>query len=410
MNHWFSQGRIYFDAAAGEQTSTRALQAFNDASLSHGNPSSPHEDGRAARAYLEGARKTLARLAEVKPDGVIFTSHATEANNLLILGHLKALKEKGRPYSSMHVLYLPSSHSSILSVMEEVARLGVAVEAMGVPQGVLAMKQLALQLRDNTVLVLVDGVCGETGIRFPVRDVRRALLHRYTTNTPLLHVTLMRRYTTGTPLLHVDATQLPTIAPFELTRLGADSLSLDSQKVGGVRGCGALVLAHAIPLSPLQFGGGQEKGLRPGTENPALAHAFATALEETHEEREAFVARAKSLRTFLKQEISKIANSQVHEGTEQAPHILSVSLLGRDTDYLVTLLDTAGFSVATKSACESDREGSRAVFAYTGSTEQASSTLRVSWGREVSMKDMKRFSRALQEAVEFLDTAGILKT
>tara|TARA_R110000824_G_scaffold401771_1_gene615530 strand:- start:226172 stop:227359 length:1188 start_codon:yes stop_codon:yes gene_type:complete len=395
MTSWFSQGRIYLDAAAGEQTSTRALEAFQDASRAYGNPSSPHEEGRAARAYLEKARKTLARLAEVKPEGVIFTSHATEANNLLILGHLKVLKEKGRPYSSMHVLYLPSSHSSILSVIEEAARLGVVTEALSVPKGALDLKQLALQLRDNTVLVLVDGVCGETGIRFPVRDVRRALLHRYTSNTPLLHV---------------DATQLPTACPFELTRLGADSLSLDSQKVGGVRGCGALILAHTIPLSPLLFGGGQEKGLRPGTENPALAHAFAVALEETHEEREAFVSRAERLRTFLKEEIQKIPNVAVHEGTEQAPHILSISLLGRDTDYLVTLLDTAGFSVATKSACESDREGSRAVFAYTGSTEQASSTLRVSWGKEVSMKDMRRFSRALQKAVEFLDSAGILKT
>lgn len=395
MTSWFSKRRIYLDAAAGERVSERALRAFNDASLSYGNPSSPHEEGRAARGYLEGARKTLARLAEVKPDGVIFTSHATEANNLLILGHLKALKEKGRPYSSVHVLYLPSSHSSISSVMEEAARLGVVVEPMGVPQGVLDVKLLAKQLRDDTVLVLVDGVCGETGIRFPVRDVRRALT---------------RRYTTGAPLLHVDATQLPTAAPFELTRFGADSLSLDSQKVGGVRGCGALLLAHAIPLSPLQFGGGQEKGLRPGTENPALAHAFATALEETHEEREAFMAHAESLRAFLKQEIAKIENVHVHEGTEQVPHILSVSLLGRDTDYLVTLLDTAGFSVATKSACESDKEGSRAVFAYTGSQEQASSTLRVSWGREVTISDMKHFSRALQKAVEFLDTAGILKT
>jgi cysteine desulfurase len=131
---------------------------------------------------------------------------------------------------------------------------------------------------------------------------------------------------------------------------------------------------------------------------------------DTHTEREDFLARAKQLRTLLLEGCSNMKDVRIHEGKEQAPHIVNLSLLGRDTDYLVALLDAAGFAVSTKSACESDKEGSRAILSYTGESGQAASTLRVSWGREVSTRDMKRFVRALIASVEFLDSAGILKT
>lgn len=397
MHHWFQPKRVYLDCAAGERPTMRALQAFSSASCAYGNPSSPHTEGRAAKEYLESARTSIARLAEVKPEGVIFTANATEANNLLIIGYLEALHQGGRPYADMHVLSLPSSHASVTEAVKELARRGVHTEEVSVLGGHLNLENLAQQLRDTTVLIVLDAVCGETGIRFPVRDVRRVLLRRYAGSVV-------------TPHLHVDAVQLPSIAPYELTRLGADSLSLDAQKVGGVRGIGALVLAHTTHLCAQTFGGSQERGLRAGTQASALAHAFATALMDTHTEREAFLARSKQLRTLLIDACGEIQDVIVHEGKEQAPHIVNLSLLGRDTDYLVALLDTAGFAVSTKSACESDKEGSRAILAYTEDTEQAAATLRVSWGREVSTSDMRRFARALVASVEFLDSAGILKT
>lgn len=396
MHHWFQSKRVYLDSAAGEKPTAHAMRAFVSASRAYGNPSSPHTEGRAARAYLESSRTTIARLAEVKSEGVIFTANATEANNLLILGYVEALHRSGRAYADMHVLSLPSSHASVTEPMKELARRGVCIEEVSVLGGHLNLEKLATQLRDTTVLIVLDAVCGETGIRFPVRDVRRVLLRKYGT-------------TSQTPLLHVDAVQLPSIAPYELTRLGADSLSLDAQKVGGVRGIGALILAHTTPLSSQVFGGSQERGLRAGTQTPALAHAFATALTDTHTEREAFLAHAQQVRAVLVAGCADLKDVILHEGKEQAPHIVNMSLLRRDTDYLVALLDTAGFAVSTKSACESDKEGSRAVLSYTGDAGLAASTLRVSWSHEVSVGDMKRFVRALTASVEFLDSAGILK-
>ncbi len=206
----------------------------------------------------------------------------------------------------------------------------------------------------------------------------------------------------------MDACQLPLVAPYELTRLGASMISLEASKVCGVRGIGALIAPRRIALAPLYFGGGQERGLRPSTPAPALAAAFAEALTEAKETRDAFLSHTEALRRELCAAVETIPNAVVNTGKAQAPHIVSLSFPGRDTDYLVALLDEAGFAVSTKSACETDSPGSRAVLAHTGNPKLAESTLRVSFGRNTTSRDIAAFSRALVESVNFLDTAGIL--
>lgn len=380
----FHKKRTYLDVAAAAPVSRGALQAFLKAVSASGNPSSPHTEGRRASEILEDARLRIARLAGTKPDAVIFTSGATEANALGIEGYIRALIEKGKAPEDMHVLYLPSAHASVIGAVKAVERLGVATEAI-VPD----VKQREAQIRKETVLVILDLVCGETGNIYPVRNVRRAL-DRQRPHGP--RITLM-----------VDASQAPRVASFELQHLGADLVSLDAQKVGGVRGIGALIAPRHVPLAPLIEGGGQERGLRPGTEPIALAAAFATALEECDTKRTTFTAKATAQRATLLASLTSIENLVVHEGREQAPHIVNVSLIGRDTDYLTALLDEAGFAVSTKSACESDAAGSRAVLFMTGDTSQAAATLRISWGLDTSRRDLVRFADALTAAVRFID-------
>lgn len=383
--------RVYLDFAATTPVSVRAQRAYQDAARVFGNPSSPHAEGRAAHSILEDARVRIARLAEVKPDAVIFTGNATEANALAIEGRIRALNAAGTAYADMHVLYLPGSHSSVTRAVARVALKGVAVEELVIKGGVLDLGCLRTQMRPTTVLVVVDAVCGETGMRYAVRDVRRVLDAGHSPAT-----------------LHVDASQLPMSAPFELTRLGADTLSLDAQKVGGVRGIGALIAPRTTALAALYEGGGQERGLRPGTESHALASAFATALEEAHEERREFRVRAERMRSMLRASLAGVKDMYVNEGKDQDPRILNISLIGRDTDYLVALLDEAGFAVSTKSACETNEEGSRAVRALTGDEARAVSTLRISWGTQTPESVIPGFVHALLSSVEFLDTAGIL--
>jgi cysteine desulfurase len=206
-------------------------------------------------------------------------------------------------------------------------------------------------------------------------------------------------------LLHVDASQLPFAESFEHTRLGADFIVLDAQKVGGVRGVGALIMPKPVPLTPTAHGGGQEDELRPGTEPVALIAAFSAALTDGEDKRDAFITRAKGMRAdFVSTIAGAIPDVVVNEGKENVPHILNLSFPGRDTDYAVMLLDAKGVAVSTKSTCETDsNEGSRAVLAYTADEARARSTLRISWGPETTGKELEQLGKALIDTIRFLD-------
>lgn len=365
-----------------------AERAFSKALKRYGNPSSPHAEGREAKEALEEARTTIARLAGAKASSVVFTSGATEANALAIVGRVRALNARGTSYADMHILYVPTMHSSARGALEEAAALGVQIEQVPLAGASIDTKVFATRVRDQTVLVCADAVCGETGVRFDTLGIRRVLDASVAKNA----------------LLHVDASQLPLIDSIERTHLGADMLVLDAQKVGGVRGIGALILSDRKQVSPLIQGGGQEGGLRSGTEPVALACAFAEALSIRAAQYQEFHARAKKQRAALIAACERdIPSIIITEGKLQAPHILNASLPGLDTDYAVTLLDTEGIAVSTKSACETDSvEGSKAVLAYTADTARAESTLRISWGPETSDRDLRRFPSALHEITTFL--------
>ena len=372
--HMFNK-RTYLDVAAG----------WSD------NPSSPHEEGRKSREQLEKARTTIARLTEVQPDDVIFTSGATESNALAILG---------TAHAGDHVFYLQSSHASIVENVKLLAGRGVEIEALPIKDGRVDCKKLKELLRPETGLVSMDAVCGETGIIWNTREVAEVLRHEEVRPPQQL-----RRSDLLKVLLHVDASQAPLTEKITRAHFGADMLTLDASKVSAVRGIGALIAHRTIPLAPLYKGGGQERGLRPGSESSELAEKFAAALRAVAHNREKFRASAERERarliTFIKNTIPDV---YINEGRSQAPHILNISLPGRDTDYLVALLDEEGFAVSTRSACETDsEEGSRAVFALTGDEERARATLRISWNSEVSPRALARFAKALAEAVSFID-------
>lgn len=370
--------RIYLDWASAAPTHREALRAFTKAVKAYGNPSAPHTEGRNAKALLEQARTRVARLAEVKTDAVIFTSGATESNALAIQGTVLA-----SAVATPHVLYLPTAHSSVTETLEELKRRGVSVEALALKDGAIDTEKLKTQLRPETVLVSIDAVCGETGTRYDTRAVHRVLPS---------HV-----------LLHVDASQLPLVESFALERLKANLLTLDAQKVGGVRGVGVLIASRSVPIQPLVYGGGQERGLRSGSEASALAVAFAEALTKCAESQSTFNKRASHMREMLQKGIEGIPNTIVNEGKEHVPHILNVSLLGRDTDYLATLLDARGYAVSTKSACEAGSKGSRVVRILTGDEERSRTTLRISYGPQTKESELKGFLKALAREVAFLD-------
>jgi cysteine desulfurase len=373
----FGKKRIYLDVAAGIT----------------GNPSSPHEEGRRAKKMLDEARTAIARLIEVQADDVIFTSGATESNALAILGHIRALKKSGA--KDLHMLYLPTAHASLVENAKLLASEGVLVEPLPVKDYRVDTDTLAKLVRNETVLVSMDAVCGETGTVWNTHEVAQVLRKARPQNNQRI-------------LLHVDASQAPLTEKVTRAHFDADLVTFDASKVGDIRGIGALVAHRTIPLVPLYAGGGQERGLRPGSEAPELACAFAYTLYECAKNREAFVLSAIRGRALLIDALKNIPNAYIQQGRSQAPNILSVSLPGRDTDYLVALLDEAGFAVATRSACETDsEEGSRAVQILTGDTSRAHATLRISWNSmHTSGKILSRFGAEVARAVAFIDSGA----
>jgi cysteine desulfurase len=383
--------RVYLDCAAG---------------LS-GNPSSPHEEGRRAKKMLEDARTNIARLIEVQSDDVIFTSGATESNALAILGYVRAIRKSEMKHP--HVLYLPSAHASIVENMKVLASEGIEIEALPIKDYRIDTEALAKMIREETVLVSMDAVCGETGVVWNVREVAQTLRDRKAVFS-LARGTAATREENGfsVALLHIDASQAPLTEKFSRAHFDADMLTFDVSKVSDGRGIGALIAHRTIQIEPLYRGGGQERGLRSGSESPQLAREFAAALRAAALGRERFRISAERDRERLIQSITNtIPNVSINEGRTQAPNILNLSLQGRDTDYLVALLDEAGFAVSTRSACETDsEEGSRAVLALTGDKARALSTLRISWNSNIRPRELTRFAKALTRAITFIDSSG----
>jgi cysteine desulfurase len=401
-HRFFTKKRVYLDWASAAPVHPAAQDAFTRALLAFGNPSSPHAEGRAASDVLETARTEIARLAGVKSRAVIFTSGATEANALAIQGRIRACLDSGMSYHDMHVLYLPTMHASIIETLHHFAKKGVVLEEIPLLDRAIDLGSLEMLIKPETILVCVDAVCGETGIRYDTLRVRKLL-------DAVQHGRATRANNYGA-ILHVDASQLPLSEQIDRTRIGADLMTLDAQKVGGVRGIGVLIVPQHNMIAPITFGGGQEAGLRSGTEPIALAAAFAAALTVRAKGYEKFSEQARAERAQLITAITAILpNVQITEGVEakrQAPNILSISVPNIDTDYAVTLLDTEGFAVSTKSACETDsQDGSRAVFAHTKDAKRAASTLRISWGPETSSKDLKGFIPVLKEITTFLQNS-----
>ncbi len=398
----FFKKRTYLDYAAGAK----------------GNPSSAHEEGRRSREQLEGARKDIATLTEVKPDDIIFTSGATEANAIAILGIGNC---EGQTFTKKHALYLPSAHASIVENMKLLEERGVVVEPLPIKNGQVDCPALEKMIRPETVLVAMDAVCGETGTIWNTREVANVLRvaeKRFLAPSGLIGMSqpvASKSFFPSRALLHVDASQAPMTEKISRAHFSADTLVFDSVKVGGPRGVGCLIAHRTIPIAPLYRGGGQERGLRPGTENPEAARDFARALRTANENHDAFRAHSTSLRALLLKDLARLNlknnasrfNLAINAGKEVAPHILNISLPGKDTDYLVALLDEAGFAVSTRSACETDsEEGSRAVFALTNDLERAKSTLRISWGPATSDRDLARFAAELVRQVAFIDSTA----
>ncbi len=376
-----NKGRIYLDVAAATPISLpvkAAMLPYLDTFF--GNASAVHAEGRAAKQAINDARQKIARTLGVRGEEIIFTGSGTEANNLAVLGYVHGLAATGRSYASMAVVMSEIEHPSLLNLVPVLTKLGVKVSLVPVTvDGHITVPALESVLTPETVLVAFAYANSEIGTIQKVSrlvKVIRAFAARHDT----------------TIKVHLDAAQAPLWLPCQSAPLGVDSLALDAGKCFGPKGVGILFAKHRSEMVSLMLGGGQEGGLRPGTENVAgivgAAEAFFLAQHE-YEERARLVHEVSAgARAYLEIELPQAVINGSH--VDRLPNNINFSLPGFDTEYAVVWLDAHGIAASTKSACAGAGGGmSHVVYACTKDTARARSTIRFSLSPDVSLESVR---------------------
>lgn len=357
-----------------------------------GNASAVHQEGVEARRAVELAREQVAAALQIRPELVTFTSGGTEANNLAIRGLIISLKSEGRELSDMEVITTKIEHPSIMETMKSLERRGVKVLYVPVDEeGKVKLQELMALVSDKTVLLSVAYANSEIGTVQSVRAVAKILRQAEA------------KYSSQV-FFHLDAAQAPLWLSCQFSSLQADLVSLDVGKCNGPKGVGILLRSRRVNLKPTSLGGGQESGLRAGTENVAGivgASVALSAAQKDWQERTIATAelRDKAIKHLQTEIPSVILNGPT--GEDRLANNINISIPGLDTEFATIVLDKHGFAVSTKSACAGAGGGESAVVReISADPARATSTLRISLSPETKFSDLKRFTSILKNHIE----------
>jgi cysteine desulfurase len=369
---------VYLDHAATTPVRPEARDAMLPylSGETFGNPSSVHRFGRAARGGLEQARRQIALALGAESVQVFFTSGGTEADNLAVLGAAFAARTRGAP---MRVAVSAIEHKAVMAAAHAVRRLGGTEETLRVGRdGVVDLNALDEALAGRPAVVSVMWVNNETGVIQPVAEIGR-------------------RCRAAGVLFHTDAVQALGNLPIRFVDLPCDLLTISAHKVGGPKGVGVLLVRDRRAIEPLIQGGGQQGGLRSGTENIAGAVGFGRAAELAAREQPEHACRLAGLRNRLSERLTASLPDLVvtAERAERVPHILNLCVPGADSGALLMHLDLAGIAVSSGSACTSGATDPSPVLVAMGiPASLAACALRLSLGRETTESDIDRVAEA----------------
>lgn len=338
------------------------------------NASSAHELGVENSAVVESSRRKIAKHIGAKPKEIIFTSGATESNNLAVIS-LAATKGKGK------IITVKTEHKCILESCAKLNHDGFDIVYLDVDShGFIDLKQLEEELTSDTILVSVMYGNNETGVLQPLKAVSD----------------ITKKYAVP---LHCDATQSIGLLDLNVEELGVDMLTFSSHKIYGPKGVGALYVKGAIKLRPIIHGGKQEKGIRSGTYNVAGIVGLEAALSLSKQIQQSEYVRLKQLReTFLEKisELNYICNTPLEDSL---PHCVSLSLPGVNMQKMLPRLKRTVLS--TGSACNSgDQKESHVLMAMGLGRDLANSTVRISFGRSSTLEDVETAAEEIIEAVK----------
>ncbi|WP_339319427.1 cysteine desulfurase family protein [Paenibacillus sp. FSL R10-2734] len=377
---------LYWDYAAATPPYEDVVKTMEQImKLHYANPSSLHRAGSEAAKLIRRSREVCAAALSVQPQEILFTSGATESNNLAIKGAALQYQSRGR-----HLITTEIEHPSVYESCLQLQRNGWEITFIAPDStGMIDPERVAAAVRRDTVLVSVMHVNNEIG-----------------TVQPLLEIGRLIKSVNPRALFHVDGVQGYGKLAVDLKEWKVDLYSLSPHKIRGPRGAGLLYIKEGIQLFPLLTGGSHEDSQRAGTENVPAIVASSKAVRMSGEQREAFCARVLPLRDRLLSFLHSVPEFVINSREDGAPHIVHFSYPGMKGEVFARKLEELGMAVSTRSACSSRlAEPSRVLLSMGKDVSIASGGIRISFGDSHTEEDVAALEKALTAAVRALKIA-----
>lgn len=364
---------IYLDYSATTPASKEVVDTFSKVSLEYiGNPNSLHKLGMESKKLMDVATKQVADLLNVRDDEVIFTSGASESNNLAIMGVIQKYPNRGK-----HIITTKLEHSSILEVMNYLEKLGYIIDYADVLEnGLVDLKHLKELLTKDTVLVSIHHVNSEVGFKQNVEEIG----------------SILRNY--PTTIFHVDGTQAVGKIPICLESI--DLYSMSSHKFFGLKGVGCLIKKRNIELEPIIRGGKSQTNYRSGTPALALIVSTAKALRLALTDFEKKQEHVEYLSNLLKKEISTIDSIVLNSNENSIPHIVNMSVLGIKPETMLHALEEYDIYISTKTACSKDNSNSLALTTIGKDETISGHSIRISISYQTTEEEIHTFVEKLR--------------
>ena len=372
---------IYLDNCATTRVCPEAAAACMEAMTEeYGNPSSLHRKGLSAEKIMHAARKSIAGLLGCEPEGIIFTGGATDSNNIAIQGGVSARKRQGRTIVTSAV-----EHPSVGETVSALEAQGYTVKRVKPrPDGNFAAEDFVDAVDDDTVLLTFMMVNNELGTILPYDRIIPAVRRKY----PGL-------------LIHMDGVQGFTKLPLNVKRLDLDLFSFSGHKLYAPKGIGGLYIKKGIRINPVEYGGGQERGIRSGTQSVPLIAAMGQALELCRRDSAAILKNYRERNGQLRALLTRIPQAVINSPENGSPHLLNISIPGIPSEILLHALEEQEIYVSSGSACAKGAL-SETLQAYGLPPERIRSALRISFSRETTAGEIERFADVLEQTVNRL--------
>ena len=384
---------IYLDNAASTAVHPEVVKEMLPYfDVQYGNPSSIHQFGRKAKNAIQKARKQVAALVGAEPDEILFTSGGTESNNTILYGIPKL---QGSHLDQNHIITSSIEHEAILQPCKEFENIGIKITYLPIDEhGIVDPDDIANSINLHTVLVSIMLANNEVGTIQPIKEISE----------------ICKKYQIT---LHTDAVQAVGKMPIDVKELGVDALSVSSHKINGPKGIGALFIKKGLRIDPQILGGGQENGMRSGTENVASIVGFGKACEIAKERLNENISHFQTLHSSM---LSRIAKEIPHVKLNGHPekrifNNIHLTFLGVNGEDLIIKLDEHGIAASTGSACSVHTQKASHVLKAMGfNHEQITGSLRISFGYANTLDEINQAVEVLKKVVSELRSVSPYKT